>query len=195
MTIGNGDDDRRPTLHGEPLPLPQYTAAGRRPQHRDNGWLVIAVAAAVVLVIGLGGLLAWMVLRDDGTGTAPVAASSSEPAAQTPAPVTPTTQPSAPQPTAETSVSASAASEPRGMEPSGQSPTASTGAWYAQFGAFNEYANAEAEAARHFDAIVLPGATFGLSSRYVVVRPAESETEAREVCSHFAEGTCYVRSR
>lgn len=137
MPTGNGDE-RRNTLHGEPLPLPpDYSspsdvAGGTVPPRRDNGWLVIAVAAAAVLVIGLGGLLAWMVVRDT---------------------------------------------------------------WFVQFGAFNDYDNARAEVARHYGAEVLPGSAFGLSSRYVVVRPTESEAEAREVCSHFAEGTCYVRSR
>ncbi|MGB6246681.1 hypothetical protein [Gordonia sp. (in: high G+C Gram-positive bacteria)] len=197
------DDEfgRAPTLHGEPLPLPPppplHPLHPQRPAGRTH-WLLIAVSAMSVLVLGLGGLLVWLLMRDDA------AAAPAREAVVVSAPGLPPQAPSPDSQTVQTPAGQNPAGQnpagqnPTGQNPTGQNPTATehvtAGTWYAQFGAFNDYGNAQAEAARHYGGIILPGSTLGLSTRYVVVRAAASRAEAAQVCAQFAEGACYVRS-
>lgn len=90
---------------------------------------------------------------------------------------------------------------PQGSEPSDAPtpslpvPAVADTVWYAQFGAFGSYRRAEQARDNHYGSLILPGEMLGSGSRYVVARPAESRTDAEDVCAHFDSGSCVVKQR
>lgn len=195
MTFDNHDPERNRTLHGEPLPLPDYSVGPAYPSgpppRKPNGGLVVAISAISVIVVGLAAVLLWILNDKSTSDSTSSAADQSSVASVTnavPAPGTVTTTVPAPTSTTQTPTTETSTDSPQPTVP------ATGTAWYAQFGAFNNYDNAQATAAEHYGAVVLPGSTLGLDTAYVVVRPAASQDEAASVCAKFAEGSCYVRS-
>lgn len=198
MTTDDGSD-RRYTLHGDPVSLTSYVSArdavggdhyqpyphAPRPPRKGGSGVLIAIAVVAVLLVGAGGLLAWLMTRDgDGDGRRAAEAGAREHTAVvtlTNAPQAPVTVPAQP-------------SQSDQAPPTEARPPADEGNWYAQLGAFNEYGNAVAAVARNPGSVLLPGSQLGLSTRYVVVHRATSRAGAQAVCSQFDEGECYVRS-
>ncbi|QRY64443.1 SPOR domain-containing protein [Gordonia sp. PDNC005] len=145
-------------------------------------WVLPAIIAVIVALLGVLGIVGWLILKDSsGTVAAPAAASSSLSAAP-PTPATVTVTP--PVTVTETHT------PPPDAEPT--STESGAGGWYAQLGAFNDRSNAEAAAAEH-GAVIRPGYVVGSSSTWVVVVPVASESEAESVCSGYGSGACYVR--
>ncbi|MGB3303156.1 SPOR domain-containing protein [Gordonia sp. (in: high G+C Gram-positive bacteria)] len=176
-----GHVDRHSTLHGEPLPLSSYPPPPRPPGKPAN-WLVVAISAISVVVVGVAGMLLWLLKTNAGGEPEPAAAQQ---------PVVTSIVNATPVPTATAHATAPTSLPATAATPPVQSPSSP---WYAQFGAYNNYDNAQAEVSLHDGAVILPGSRVGSTSAYVVVRPTASEAEAQRVCAKFAEGSCYVRS-
>lgn len=145
-------------------------------------WVLPAIIAVIVALLGVLGIVGWLIVKDSSDAVADPAAASS---ALTSAPSTPETVTVTPPVTVTETHTPPPAAEPTRTE-------SGAGGWYAQLGAFNDRSNADAAAAQH-GAVVRPGYIVGSSSTWVVVIPVASESAAESVCSGYGSGACYVR--
>lgn len=168
----------------------------RRPSRPP--WVVPVVVGCVVGLIAVAAVIVGLKLSGGQWNTGPsTAAGSTAPTVV----VTQTTTESATPTETTPDDTTPEDTTPQGSEPS-DAPTPSLPVppvadtvWYAQFGAFGSYRRAEQARDNHYGSLILPGEMLGSGSRYVVARPAESRTDAEDVCAHFDSGSCVVKQR
>ncbi|GEE03250.1 hypothetical protein nbrc107696_36960 [Gordonia spumicola] len=156
-------------------------------------WVLPAIVGVIVVLVGVLGIVAWLVMTDKPSTSAADEASS----------VPTTTLRQAPQRTSTVTVT-----PPQTVTQTVQPPVTVTqtprttiaapdsgsAPYYAQFGAFDSYENAVAMRDQHYNSVITSGSSVGSSSRWVVVRPASSYSEAASVCAQFSDGSCVVKN-
>lgn len=168
----------------------------RRPSRPP--WVVPVVVGCVVGLIAVAAVIVGLKLSGGQWNTGPsTAAGSTAPTVV----VTQTTTESATPTETTPDDTTPEDTTPQGSEPSDAPtpslpvPAVADTVWYAQFGAFGSYRRAEQARDNHYGSLILPGEMLGSGSRYVVARPAESRTDAEDVCAHFDSGSCVVKQR
>ena len=168
----------------------------RRPSRPP--WVVPVVVGCVVGLIAVAAVIVGLKLSGGQWNTGPsTAAGSTAPTIV----VTQTTTESATPTETTPDDTTPEDTTPQGSEPSDAPtpslpvPAVADTVWYAQFGAFGSYRRAEQARDNHYGSLILPGEMLGSGSRYVVARPAESRTDAEDVCAHFDSGSCVVKQR
>ncbi|MBE7192722.1 hypothetical protein LH935_15160 [Gordonia polyisoprenivorans] len=168
----------------------------RRPSRPP--WVIPVVVGCVVGLIAVAAVIVGLKLSGGQWNTGPsTAAGSTAPTVV----VTQTTTESATPTETTPDDTTPEDTTPQGSEPSDAPtpslpvPAVADTVWYAQFGAFGSYRRAEQARDNHYGSLILPGEMLGSGSRYVVARPAESRTDAEDVCAHFDSGSCVVKQR
>lgn len=186
---------------------------GRRP------WVIpVIVGGLIGLIVVTGVVVGLKLAADDDWASAVDTATSSTTTSSTPSTVTVTetapattdspdpdstdpdsTDPDSTSPdTTDPDSTSPDTTDPDTTDPDSTSlpvPPVADAAWYAQFGAFDDYARAEVVRDEHYGSLILPGEMVGSSARYVVARPTDSRHAAQQVCAQFADGGCIVKHR
>ncbi|MFT4087563.1 MAG: hypothetical protein QM658_10485 [Gordonia sp. (in: high G+C Gram-positive bacteria)] len=192
-----GDQDLHRTQVGQPnfdtpsghfsgaYPPAGYPSGGYPVPPKRNGWLAPVIVALVFALIGVIGIFVWLVVHEESKSSDSAAASTTSPTqVVTVTPQEPTVT-EAPPTVTQTTVT---------VTPETSAPAPSSGGWYAQIGAFNEYDNAVNTRNANPGSQILSGSAVGLSTNYVVVFSASSQSAADAICSNYPSGGCYVKS-
>lgn len=179
-----------PRFHQTAVGPPAFDGGGgggpAYPPPRRPGWILPALIALIVALLGAGAALAWVVVREDAPSSSTTAAVATETVVE---------QAPAPQPAATTQppVTQPPVTRPRVTQPPATEHDGPRSQWYVQLGAFSEYRNAVNFAAEHSGFQVQPGGVVSSPARWVAVRPVSSRSAGESYCSGYGQNECLVK--